>query len=123
MVLRIATAVLATAVAGLAIALAVVAGNAASDNDQQAATLARADKRIAVLEHRVANSGSGNQAKLTALAGQLKLVNDCLPEVQTEVDSLEIDRETLFISPSNQLSRVCQPLVYPRQADAAEIGD
>jgi uncharacterized protein HemX len=113
-ILRILVGVLAAAVLGLAVALVVVAGSASSDNDRQTDTLAQSDKRIAELERRVRESGNGDQADLGDLRRHLRKVEDCLPEVQTELDSLNIDRETLYISPSNQLSRVCQPLVYPQ---------
>jgi hypothetical protein len=32
--------------------------------------------------------------------------------MQDEISSLEIDRDTLYISPTSQVSRVCSPTVY-----------
>jgi hypothetical protein len=107
--LRIVVGVLAAALMGLGVALVVVASNASSDID-------RHTKRIAALERRVAESGSEDQAELTTLRRDLRRLTDCLPGVQTEIDTLDIDPETLFISPGSQLSRVCQPLVYPQPA-------
>jgi hypothetical protein len=114
--LRIAVGVLAAAVVGLGVALVVVASNASSDIDRQ-------EGRLAALERRAAESRSGDQAELTALRRDLRRVTDCLPEMQTEIDTLDLDRETLFISPGSQLSRVCQPVIYPQQAGATAIGD
>ena len=121
--LNVAVALLAAAVLGLIAALILTASSASSDRDDQSTRIDAQQKQLAALQVRVqkaeqAVSGPTGEvtSKLAKLQRRTKSLEDCLPELPTEVNSLTIDRESLLISPSNQISRVCSSTLYGNAA-------
>jgi peptidoglycan hydrolase CwlO-like protein len=117
--LKTVVAVLAISVLALIAALFVTASGASSDRDDQSARIDAQQKQLTTLLERVRKAEqavSGPQgevaSKLSKLQRRTKSIEDCIPELQTEVNSLTIDRESLLISPSNQISRVCSSTLY-----------
>jgi peptidoglycan hydrolase CwlO-like protein len=140
--LRAVVAVLSALVVGLVVVVIVTASGQSSNNSARVDDIAvlRSQVREAktaakAAEVKAQSSGqaevsdlkrtvSATQSDVTALQARnrvlerkIKALADCLPEVQMELNSLEIDRQSLFISPSSQVSRVCQTVVYPPSGD------
>lgn len=117
--LKVAVILLAVVSLALIAALVVVASDASSDRDDQAARIDAQQKQLTALQQRIQKAEaavSGPQGEVTSKLARLqrrtKSIEDCIPELQTEVNSLSIDRESLVISPTNQISRVCSTTLY-----------
>lgn len=55
---------------------------------------------------------SNVKTKLGATAKLAKNVTECLPEVQSQIDSLDWNDDGGYIETGQQVSRVCQPVIY-----------
>jgi chromosome segregation ATPase len=135
--LRIVAAAALIGVAGLLVALVVIASGASATNARQSSAIAelrgqvrKAQARAAAAETKARTAGQGEvvalrgevtsaKEEITALQGstrslsrRLSTLADCLPEVQTEMNSLSVDRYG-YVSTDSQVSRVCQKVVYP----------
>jgi hypothetical protein len=64
------------------------------------------------LKAEIASSGSGIGTSVDDLVAQMKLINDCIPELQAEVTSETYYSAGSYITPSVQLSRYCSDLIY-----------
>jgi hypothetical protein len=117
--LRAVVAALSVLVVGLLAAFVVAASGQSSDNSARVGDIAVLRSQVhqakAAAKAAEAKAQSSGQAEVSDLKRRLGHAErrDGLPEVQTELNSLEIDRHSLFISPSSQVSRVCQAVVYP----------
>ncbi|HEX2264667.1 MAG TPA: hypothetical protein VHH14_00115, partial [Solirubrobacterales bacterium] len=51
---------------------------------------------------------------LTQVTRKLRKVESCLPEIQTEVSTMELERfgNEYYVSPSTQISTYCSDVVY-----------
>lgn len=104
--LKVAVAVIGAVAAGLVVALVLVASSASSDTDDNSQRIAKLERQLS------AEQPTSQPARIRRLTRRVKLLEDCLPEMQTEIDSLELDSDTYFISTSNQVSRVCYETVF-----------
>lgn len=122
---------------GLAIYTIVTTGSLRSDvNDAQAAVatksteLAGARKAVDELKESMDEQGKVElvtpedleeaTAPTKAVSRRVKLIEECLPEIQSQLYSIEFDDG--YIDISQQLSRVCNALLYPPENNNA-IGE
>lgn len=88
-----------------------MSSSAASDNDKQAKAITALQRRVEA-NTAAAKKPTGQPAQIVKLQKRVKQLEDCLPELSTLISSLTFDRESLSISSSSQVSRVCSPTVY-----------
>lgn len=139
--IRALIGVLVVAVVGLAIALVLVSSSASSSNAKQAdqikalqvdvtatqaavkqakaAAVSSGQEDVTAVKADVADVKADVETVKTSLAAQgrstgrrISTIMDCLPEMQTEMNSLDVDRFG-YISMNSQVSRPCQKVVYP----------
>jgi hypothetical protein len=124
--LRAAVGLLIVAVVALAVALFLVASNLSGDVDLAKRDAARAEaqaRKVAAtkpatpevtqaeldtVEDTLTTQVEGVQARV---GKRIKRIEDCVPEVQAQIDSLDIEVGP-YITTNQQVSRVCQSLVY-----------
>jgi hypothetical protein len=109
---KVALAILAAVVVGLTVALVAVGSSATADNGTNA-------KRISSLERQLraqqveAKKPNGEPALVAKLSKRVKLLEDCLPELQSEINGLGVTSDGYGIENNTNLSRVCEPVMYP----------
>ena len=123
--LRAAVRVLIVAVVGLGVALFLVASSLSADVDDAEQAAARAEEQaqevadlkpvpevtqneMDMLEDTLTTQVEGVQSRL---AKRIKRIEDCVPEVQAQIDSLDIEAGP-YITTNQQVSRVCVNVVY-----------
>jgi hypothetical protein len=125
---RALIAVLLIAVIGLTAALIIASSDASSTNARQAVAIRELRARMAKAESsadaaREVTAVKGDvstvkddlatlKATARSLSRKIAEVTDCLPEIQTEINSIDVDRYG-YISTNTQVSRPCQKIVYP----------
>ena len=127
--LRVAVGILIVAVIGLGVALFLVASSLSDDVDEANQTAAqaqtRADKAAAAkppvpdvtredidtMKDTLTTEVESVQARL---GKRVKHIEDCVPEIQAQIDSLDLDDSGFYITNDQQVSRVCQTFLYGR---------
>lgn len=128
-VLRAVVGVLIVAVVGLGLALFLVASNLSGDVDQAKRDAAEAQAqarkvaaskppapevtqaKLDTVSNTLTAQVDGMESKVGGLGKRVKQIEDCVPEVQAQIDSLDIEAGP-YITTNQQVSRVCQRLVY-----------
>jgi hypothetical protein len=101
-------AAVAVVLAGVALALAISKSSSTSDDVDALQT------RVGELEDAQSAAPAEDTATakdLTAASRRLKRVEQCLPELQNEINSMEVSSGFAF--PSSQVSTYCNDLMYP----------
>jgi uncharacterized protein YoxC len=102
----------AVALIALAVYTVVTVTNLHSEVDDLEATASTLRKQTKILEQ---SSSGDSQSSLKEVAKRLKKVEECLPEIQTEINALDLEAvgSEYFISTNSQVSSYCSPVVYP----------
>ena len=108
------TALLAVALAAVAIVLASKNATLNSDVHRLSSDLARVSRNVHATGRQVealsVPQKTVSPVRVTKLDRRLKLIEDCVPELQAEVNSLSW--EDGYISIDQQVSRRCSPSLY-----------
>jgi outer membrane murein-binding lipoprotein Lpp len=98
------------------VAVAVFSVAKISDLSSQVSDL---EDQISAVEGQAAKlaKSTGNDAgdALQALEHKLKKVEACIPEVQNEINGLEVEPQYGYIENNSQVSAYCYSVVYPPQ--------
>jgi hypothetical protein len=73
------------------------------------------EKQTASLEE---SSSGDKKSSLKEVAKRLRKIEECIPEIQTEVNSMELENigEEFYVGVGSQVSSYCSDVVYPVQA-------
>lgn len=104
--------ILGLAVVVLAIYTVVTVSDLTSEVDDLEATASALQKQATSLEESSSGDGKGS---LKEVAKRVRKLEECLPEVQTEINSLDLEAigNEYYVSPGSQVSSYCSPVVYP----------
>ena len=82
-----------------------------SEVDDLEATVGALQRQTALQE----SKGGESASSLKEVASRLRKIEECLPEIQTELNSLELEAigDEYYVGTGSQVSSYCSPVVYP----------
>jgi hypothetical protein len=108
--------VLSVALVALAVFSVISISGLNSDVDDLETTASALQKQAMALQE--SSSGDG-KSSLKEVAKRVKKLEDCLPEIQTEINSLDLEAigNEYYVSTGSQVSSYCSPVVYPNAGE------
>lgn len=104
--------VFSVAFVALAVFSAISISGLNSDVDELEAKSSALQKQATVLQE---SSSGDSKTSLKEVAKRVKKLEDCLPEVQNEINSLDLEAigNEYYVRTGSQVSSYCSPVVYP----------
>lgn len=104
--------VLSVALVALAVFTVVSISGLNSEVDDLETASSTLQKQATALQE---SSSGDSKSSLKEVAKRVKKLEDCLPEIQTEINSLDLEAigNEYYVSTGSQVSSYCSPVVYP----------